>query len=141
MGFNPLHSPPCPVTTPFFSSRQYSWSQWSSVLDPEVVGIWPKGAEKVRRIFSFSHGSGNGWLSDHSSHCRAQGDVNCVTLDSRHRSMVTGDDYGFVKLFSFPAPEKYVRTFLWWTVTLFWIAPPRLLILLSLFFPGKAPTL
>jgi hypothetical protein len=32
------------------------------VLDPEVVGIWPKGAEKVRRIFSFSHGSGNGWL-------------------------------------------------------------------------------
>ena len=56
-----------------------------SVLGNEVVGVWPRNADKA--------------------------DVNCANLSSSGLSLATGDDFGFVKLFEFPATEKYVSGF------------------------------
>ena len=53
-----------------------------SVLGDEVVGIWPKNADKA--------------------------DVNCAHLSNTSRALATGDDHGLVKLFQFPANEKFV---------------------------------
>ena len=55
----------------------------SSVLGEEVVGIWPKSADK--------------------------GDVNTAHLNPSGTAVATGDDFGCVKLFDhFPIPEKFV---------------------------------
>ena len=53
-----------------------------SVLGDEVVGIWPKNADKA--------------------------DVNCAHLSNTSSALATGDDDGLVKLFKFPSREKYV---------------------------------
>lgn len=54
-----------------------------SVLGEEVVGIWPKSADK--------------------------GDVNTAHLSSSGTAIATGDDFGCVKLFNgFPLKEKFV---------------------------------
>ena len=55
-----------------------------SVLGDEVLGIWPRNAEKA--------------------------DVNCVSVSHAGLNLVTGDDFGLIKLFDFPCPEKFVRT-------------------------------
>jgi len=55
-----------------------------SILGQEVVGIWPKDADKA--------------------------EVNCAHLSHTGTALATGDDSGFVKLFEFPATEKYVST-------------------------------
>ena len=34
--------------------------------------------------------------------------MNCAHLSHSANSLVTGDDFGLVKLFDFPAKEKYV---------------------------------
>lgn len=57
-----------------------------SVLGNEVIGVWPRNADKA--------------------------DVNCANLSSSGLSLATGDDFGFVKLFEFPASEKFVSFFL-----------------------------
>lgn len=54
----------------------------SSILGDEVVGIWSRHAEKA--------------------------DVNCACVSHSGISLVTGDDFGMVKLFDFPCPEKFV---------------------------------
>lgn len=54
----------------------------SSILGDEVVGIWSRHAEKA--------------------------DVNCACVSHSGLSLVTGDDFGMVKLFDFPCPEKFV---------------------------------
>lgn len=53
-----------------------------SVLGKEVVGIWPRNADKA--------------------------DVNCSNLSHSGNALATGDDFGFVKLFEFPVAEKFV---------------------------------
>lgn len=53
-----------------------------SILGDEVMGIWSRHAEKA--------------------------DVNCACVSHSGISLVTGDDFGMVKLFDFPCPEKFV---------------------------------
>lgn len=53
-----------------------------SVLGDEVVGIWPKNADNA--------------------------DVNCAHLSHTSQALATGDDHGLVKLFNFPARQKFV---------------------------------
>lgn len=55
----------------------------SSILGDEVVGIWSRHAEKA--------------------------DVNCACVSHSGLSLVTGDDFGMVKLFDFPCPEKFAK--------------------------------
>ncbi|KAG8126400.1 hypothetical protein E2320_021499, partial [Naja naja] len=58
-----------------------TWATWTSILGDEVVGIWSRHAEKA--------------------------DVNCACVSHSGISLVTGDDFGMVKLFDFPCPEKF----------------------------------
>lgn len=60
----------------------YFLSFFDSVLGQEVVGIWPRSTEKA--------------------------DVNCADVSGNTNAVATGDDFGFVKLFDFPCPGKYV---------------------------------
>ncbi|NWZ35857.1 EMAL5 protein, partial [Brachypodius atriceps] len=61
-----------------------TWATWTSVLGDEVIGIWSRHAEKA--------------------------DVNCACVSHSGINLVTGDDFGMVKLFDFPCPEKFVRS-------------------------------
>lgn len=60
-----------------------TWATWTSILGDEVVGIWSRHAEKA--------------------------DVNCACVSHSGISLVTGDDFGMVKLFDFPCPEKFAK--------------------------------
>ena len=53
-----------------------------SVLGDDVIGVWPKNCEN--------------------------GDVNSSHVNNAGNAVVTGDDFGFVKLFNFPCREKFV---------------------------------
>lgn len=52
------------------------------------MGIWSRHAEKA--------------------------DVNCACVSHSGISLVTGDDFGMVKLFDFPCPEKFVSV--WFSI-------------------------
>ena len=58
------------------------WASWTSVLGPEVHGIWPKYTQV--------------------------NDINATDASFEHQSIVTGDDFGLVKLFRFPCIKKGV---------------------------------
>uniref|UniRef100_A0A3P9CDF5 Uncharacterized protein n=1 Tax=Maylandia zebra TaxID=106582 RepID=A0A3P9CDF5_9CICH len=58
-----------------------TWATWTSIVGDEVVGIWPRNAEKA--------------------------DVNCACVSHAGVNMVTGDDFGLIKLFDFPCAEKF----------------------------------
>ncbi|XP_013391678.1 echinoderm microtubule-associated protein-like 6 [Lingula anatina] len=58
-----------------------TWATWTSVLGNEVLGIWPRNADNA--------------------------DVNCAHLAHTGNALVTGDDFGLVKLFQFPCTEKF----------------------------------
>ncbi|ELK36980.1 Echinoderm microtubule-associated protein-like 5 [Myotis davidii] len=60
-----------------------TWATWTSILGSEVMGIWSRHAEKA--------------------------DVNCACVSHSGISLVTGDDFGMVKLFDFPCPEKFAK--------------------------------
>ncbi|XP_045677967.1 echinoderm microtubule-associated protein-like 5 isoform X1 [Phyllostomus hastatus] len=60
-----------------------TWATWTSILGNEVLGIWSRHAEKA--------------------------DVNCACVSHSGISLVTGDDFGMVKLFDFPCPEKFAK--------------------------------
>ncbi|XP_012495852.1 PREDICTED: echinoderm microtubule-associated protein-like 5 [Propithecus coquereli] len=60
-----------------------TWATWTSILGEEVMGIWSRHAEKA--------------------------DVNCACVSHSGISLVTGDDFGMVKLFDFPCPEKFAK--------------------------------
>lgn len=64
-----------------YTINSITWLTWTSVLSKEVLGIWPENADKA--------------------------DVNCCHLSPQSKSLATGDDFGYVKLFQFPCPEKY----------------------------------
>ncbi|XP_075781606.1 echinoderm microtubule-associated protein-like 6 isoform X3 [Pelodiscus sinensis] len=56
------------------------WASWTCVIGPEVNGIWPKYTNIT--------------------------DVNSVDGNYSSSVLVTGDDFGFVKLFKFPCLKK-----------------------------------
>ena len=56
------------------------WSSWTGVLGPQVEGLWHK-------------------YSDVS-------DINASDANFYYNCIVTGDDYGLVKLFRFPCPKR-----------------------------------
>ncbi|XP_046714063.1 echinoderm microtubule-associated protein-like 6 isoform X3 [Silurus meridionalis] len=60
-----------------------TWATWTSVLGDEVLGVWPRNADKA--------------------------DVNCVCVSHAGLNVVTGDDFGLVKLFDFPCSEKFAK--------------------------------
>ncbi|XP_071235743.1 echinoderm microtubule-associated protein-like 6 isoform X1 [Salvelinus alpinus] len=60
-----------------------TWATWTSILGDEVLGIWPRNADKA--------------------------DVNCACVSHAGLNVVTGDDFGLVKLFDFPCTEKFAK--------------------------------
>ncbi|EGD80929.1 hypothetical protein PTSG_01512 [Salpingoeca rosetta] len=59
------------------------WATRTGVFDDNVLGIWPKGGDKVN--------------------------INCAARSTASNAVVTGDDMGFVKLFAYPCPESHAR--------------------------------
>lgn len=72
--------PDCGKPSP--TSPADSSSRSNSILGDEVIGIWPRNADKA--------------------------DVNCACVTHAGLNIVTGDDFGLVKLFDFPCTEKFV---------------------------------
>uniref|UniRef100_A0A8C4SLW8 EMAP like 5 n=1 Tax=Erpetoichthys calabaricus TaxID=27687 RepID=A0A8C4SLW8_ERPCA len=60
-----------------------TWATWTGVLGDEVVGIWSRNTEKA--------------------------DITCACVSHSGLNIVTGDDFGMVKLFDFPCPEKFAK--------------------------------
>ncbi|TTD32934.1 Echinoderm microtubule-associated protein-like 6 [Bagarius yarrelli] len=60
-----------------------TWATWTSILGDEVLGVWPRNADKA--------------------------DVNCASVSHAGLNVVTGDDFGLVKLFDFPCTEKFAK--------------------------------
>lgn len=59
------------------------WDTWTSILGSEVIGIWPRNADKA--------------------------DVNTACVAHGGNVIATGDDFGVVKLFDhFPVGGKFV---------------------------------
>lgn len=56
------------------------WATWTGVLGSEVNGIWPKYTQV--------------------------NDINATDASFDHKTIVTGDDFGLVKLFRFPCVKK-----------------------------------
>ncbi|GCB77462.1 hypothetical protein scyTo_0021101, partial [Scyliorhinus torazame] len=56
------------------------WATWTCVLGPEVNGIWPKYTDIT--------------------------DINFVDANFGSATLVSGDDFGLVKLFRFPCLKK-----------------------------------
>ncbi|XP_069464337.1 echinoderm microtubule-associated protein-like 6 isoform X1 [Ambystoma mexicanum] len=63
--------------------ERITWATWTSILGDEVLGIWPRNADKA--------------------------DVNCACVTHAGLNIVTGDDFGLVKLFDFPCSEKFAK--------------------------------
>lgn len=63
----------------------------ASVLGDEVVGVWPRNAEKA--------------------------DVVCASVSHAGLNIATGDDFGLVKLFDFPCTEKFVSVGYFFVIT------------------------
>uniref|UniRef100_A0A3Q2E4B0 EMAP like 6 n=1 Tax=Cyprinodon variegatus TaxID=28743 RepID=A0A3Q2E4B0_CYPVA len=60
-----------------------TWATWTSILGEEVLGIWPRNADKA--------------------------DVICACVSHAGLNVVSGDDFGLVKLFDFPCTEKFAK--------------------------------
>lgn len=65
------------------SLRDVEWHTQSCVISFETIGIWPEGADGT--------------------------DVNVVSRNLEKTLIATGDDFGKVKLFSYPASKPKVR--------------------------------
>ena len=59
------------------------WGTWTSVLSPQCTGIWPSPSDVT--------------------------DVNAAHVSHNGNIIATGDDFGFVKLFDFPALQKNAK--------------------------------
>ncbi|KAK7902027.1 hypothetical protein WMY93_018796 [Mugilogobius chulae] len=60
-----------------------TWASWTSILGDEVLGIWPRNADKA--------------------------DVICACVSHAGANIATGDDFGLVKLFDFPCTDKFAK--------------------------------
>ncbi|XP_055018852.1 echinoderm microtubule-associated protein-like 6 [Boleophthalmus pectinirostris] len=60
-----------------------TWATWTSILGDEVLGIWPRSADKA--------------------------DVICACVSHAGANIATGDDFGLVKLFDFPCTDKFAK--------------------------------
>ncbi|XP_038164226.1 echinoderm microtubule-associated protein-like 6 isoform X2 [Cyprinodon tularosa] len=60
-----------------------TWATWTSILGEEVLGIWPRNADKA--------------------------DVICACVSHAGLNVVSGDDFGLIKLFDFPCTEKFAK--------------------------------
>lgn len=60
-----------------------TWATWTSVLGDEVLGIWPRNADKA--------------------------DVLCACVSHAGLNIATGDDFGLIKLFDFPCTDKFAK--------------------------------
>lgn len=60
--------------------KQIHWYSWTTVLGAEANGIWPKYSDT--------------------------NDVNAIDANFDGEVMVTGDDFGLVKLFRFPSLKR-----------------------------------
>lgn len=63
--------------------RDTEWASQSCTLSFETVGIWPEGADGT--------------------------DVNCSARSRDKNLIATGDDFGKVKIYSFPASKPKVK--------------------------------
>lgn len=70
------------ITSPS-SMRDVQWASQSCSLSFQTVGIWPDNADGT--------------------------DINAVCRSSDQSLMATGDDWGKVKLYSYPASQPKVR--------------------------------
>ncbi|CAH1792746.1 unnamed protein product [Owenia fusiformis] len=61
--------------------NKITWATWTSALGEEVIGVWPRDSTD-------------------------KGDINCAHVSHQGNAIATGDDFGTVKLFSFPCPHK-----------------------------------
>ena len=62
------------------ATQAIEWATWTGVLGDEVSGMWPKYSQV--------------------------NDINATHASYRHGTIVTGDDFGLVKLFRFPCTTK-----------------------------------
>ena len=62
--------------------KDMEWASHSCIISFETIGIWPEGADGT--------------------------DVNNCTRSSDSKLLATGDDFGKVKLFSYPACQPKV---------------------------------
>ena len=62
------------------TTHAIEWDTWTGVLGDEVAGMWPKYSQV--------------------------NDINATHASYQHRTIVTGDDFGLVKLFRFPCTTK-----------------------------------
>ncbi|XP_061843886.1 echinoderm microtubule-associated protein-like 6 isoform X4 [Nerophis lumbriciformis] len=60
-----------------------TWATWTSIMAEEVLGVWPRNADKA--------------------------DVNCACVSHAGLNLVTGDDFGLIKLFDFPCSDKFAK--------------------------------
>uniref|UniRef100_A0A3B3IJQ9 EMAP like 6 n=1 Tax=Oryzias latipes TaxID=8090 RepID=A0A3B3IJQ9_ORYLA len=70
------------VVTEQNAINRITWASWT-ILGDEVLGVWPRNADKA--------------------------DVNCVCVSHAGLNLASGDDFGLIKLFEFPCPEKFAK--------------------------------